>query len=160
MAIAASIGDFLKRERIPYRTIVHPVAYTAQEEAAVAHVPGRQWAKTVVCVADDQLIQVVVPADMMVDLERLRELARARVVRLSTEDEIATLYPECERGAMPPFGPLYGQKVYVDAALVEEPEIVFNAGTHADAIGMDYNDFAEIVHPVVGGLARPMRARP
>ena len=156
MAIAVSIGDFLKRERIPYRTLAHPVAYTAQEEAAVAHVPGRQWAKTVVCVADDQSIQVVVPADMIVDLERLRELVGAREVRLGTEDEIATLYPECERGAMPPFGPLYGQQVYVDTSLVDEPEIVFNAGTHADAIGMDYKDFAEIARPVVGALARPL----
>lgn len=154
MAIAASIDDFLKRERIPYRTIAHPVRYTAQEEASVAHVPGRHWAKTVVCLADDQPVQVVVPADMMVDLERLRELAGARVVRLGTEDEIAALYPECERGAMPPFGPLYGQKVYVDATLVDEPEIVFNAGTHADAIGMDYRDFAAIVKPVEGALAR------
>lgn len=157
MAIAASVGDFLKRERIPYRTITHPVAYTAQEEAAVAHVPGRQWAKTVVCVADGRPIQVVVPADMIVDLERLRELARARVVRLGTEDEIARLYPECERGAMPPLGPLYGQRVYVDTSLIDEPEIVFNAGTHADAIGMGYNDFAEIVKPVVGALARPLQ---
>lgn len=121
MAIAASIGEFLKRERIPYRTIAHPVAYTAQEEAAVAHVPGRQWAKTVVCMADDQPIQIVVPADRIVDLERLRELTGARVVRLGTEDEIATLYPDCERGAMPPFGPLYGQRVYVDTTLVDEP---------------------------------------
>jgi Ala-tRNA(Pro) deacylase len=156
MAIAASIGDFLKRERTPYWTITHPVAYTAQEEAAVAHVPGRRWAKTVVCLADNQPIQVVVPTDMRVDLDRLRELTRARVVRLGTEDEVARLYPECERGAMPPFGALYGQRVYVDATLVGEPEIVFNAGTHADAIGMDYNDFAEIVNPVVGALARPL----
>jgi Ala-tRNA(Pro) deacylase len=156
MTIAASVGNFLERERIPYRTIAHPVAYTAQEEAAVSHVPGRQWAKTVVCMADDQPIQVVVPADMIVDLERLRELIQARVVRLGTEDEIAALYPECERGAMPPFGPLYGQRVYVDTALAAEPEVVFNAGTHADAIGMDYKDFVEIVKPMVGALARPM----
>jgi Ala-tRNA(Pro) deacylase len=122
MAIAASNSDSLKRERVPYRMIAHAVAYTAQE-AAVAHVPGRHWAKTVICMADDQPIQVVVPADMMVDLERLRELARARVVRLGTEDEIARLYPECERGAMPPFGPPNGQRVYVDTALVEEPEM-------------------------------------
>ena len=155
MAIAAPIGEFLKRERTPYRTIAHPVAYTAQEEAAAAHVSGRRWAKTVVCLADDQPVQVVVPADMMVDVERLRELTGARMVRLCTEDEIATLYPECERGAMPPFGPLYGQRVYVDTALADEPELVFNAGTHADAIGMDYRDFVEIVHPVVGGVARP-----
>ena len=157
MAIAASIRDFLERQRIDYRTIAHPVASTAQEEAAVAHVPGRRWAKTVVCLADDQPVQVVVPANMIVDLERLRELTRARVFRLGTEDEIAALYPECERGAMPPFGPLYGQRVYVDTTLVDEPEIVFNAGTHADAIGMDYRDFSEIVNPVVGALAGPLR---
>jgi Ala-tRNA(Pro) deacylase len=156
MAIAASIGEFLKRKRIPYRTIAHPVAYTAQEEAAVAHVPGRRWAKTVVCLADSQPIQVVVPADRIVDVERLRELTGARMVRLCTEDEIATLYPECERGAMPPFGPLYGQRVYVDTTLVDEPEVVFNAGTHADAIEMDYADFANLVHPVVAGVARPL----
>jgi Ala-tRNA(Pro) deacylase len=156
MAIATSIGDFLAREHIPYRTISHPVAYTAQQEAAVAHVPGRRWAKTVVCMADEQPIQVVVPADMIVDLERLRDLTEARTVRLGTEDEITALYPECERGAMPPFGPLYGQRVYVDALLAGEPEIVFNAGTHADAISMDYRDFAEIIKPVVGTLARPL----
>jgi Ala-tRNA(Pro) deacylase len=103
MAIAASNSDSLKRERVPYRMIAHAVAYTAQE-AAVAHVPGRHWAKTVICMADDQPIQVVVPADMMVDLERLRELARARVVRLGTEDEIARLIPSasvepCPRSA-------------------------------------------------------------
>ena len=152
--IATSISEFLKRERMPYRTITHPVAYTAQEEAAVAHVSGRHWAKTVVCLADDEPVQVVVPADRLVDVERLRELIGAHEVRLCTEDEIATLYPECERGAMPPFGPLYGQKVYVDTALADEPDIVFNAGTHADAIEMDYADFVNLVHPVVAGVAR------
>lgn len=157
MAITASIGDYLRREHVPYRTIAHPVAYTAQEEAAITHVPGRRWAKTVICMADEQPLQVVVPADMMVDLDRLRELTRAHIVRLGREDEIAALYPECERGAMPPLGPLYGQKVLVDRALVDEPEIVFNAGTHADAISMTYSDFAEVVHPVVGALTRPVR---
>jgi Ala-tRNA(Pro) deacylase len=154
--LAASIGEFLKRERIPYRTITHPVAYTAQEEAAAAHVSGRRWAKTVVCLADYQPVQVVVPADRIVDVERLRELTRAGTVRLCTEDEIATLYPECERGAMPPLGPLYGQNVFVDSALADEPDIVFNAGTHADAIEMDYADFANLVHPVVARVARPL----
>jgi Ala-tRNA(Pro) deacylase len=154
--LVTSIGDFLKRERIPYRTITHPVAYTAQEEAAVTHVSGRRWAKTVVCLADHQPVQVVVPADMIVDVERLRELTGAGTVRLCTEDEIATLYPDCERGAMPPFGPLYDQKVYVDTALADELEIVFNAGTHVDAIEMDYADFANLVRPVVGGVARPL----
>ena len=96
MAIAESIGNFLRRERVPYTTLMHERAYTAQQEAAVAHVPGRHWAKTVVCFADDEPIQAVVPADLMVDLERLRVLAGARAVRTATEDEIVSLYPGCE----------------------------------------------------------------
>ncbi len=154
--IGPSIGKFLERGRIPYRTITHSVAYTAQEEAAVAHVSGRQWAKTVVCLADHEPLQVVVSADRLVDVERLRELTGAHDVRLCTEDEIATLYPECERGAMPPLGPLYGQKVYVDTALADEPDIVFNAGTHVDAIVMNCADFADLVRPVVAAVARPV----
>jgi len=154
MAVATSIGAFLTREHIPYRTITHPTAYTAQREAALAHVPGRRWAKTVVCRVNDQPIEVVVPADAIVDLERLRELTNANVVRLCTEDEIAALYPGCERGAMPPFGPLYGQLVYVDSRLASEPEIVFNAGTHGDAISMTFRDFSTIAKPVVAPVTR------
>jgi Ala-tRNA(Pro) deacylase len=153
MAIAESIGNFLRRERVPYTTLMHERAYTAQQEAAVAHVPGRHWAKTVVCFADDEPIQAVVPADLMVDLERLRVLAGARAVRKATEDEMVSLYPGCEAGAMPPFGPLYGQRVFVDTTLVAEPDMVFNAGTHTDAICMHYSDFVDLAKPRVGVFA-------
>jgi Ala-tRNA(Pro) deacylase len=154
MPIAESIGNFLRRERVPYTTLHHRPAYTAQEEAAAAHVPGRQWAKTVTCFADDEPIQVVLPADLVVEMERLRELAGARALRLATEKEVARLYPGCEPGAMPPLGPLYGQRVFVDRTFVAEPDMVFNAGTHTDAIRMHYNDFADIAKPVVGTFAR------
>ena len=153
MAIAESIGDFLSRRRVMYTTIAHRRAFTAQIEAAVAHVPGRRWAKTVVCFADNEPIQAVVPADLMVDLSRLRALVGARAVRLATEEEIVGLYPGCEPGAMPPFGPLYGQRVFVDSSLVAEPDFVFNAGTHTDAIRMRYSDFADLTNPHVGGFA-------
>ena len=153
MAIAESIGNFLDRARVTYATLTHPRAYTAQQEAAVAHVPGRHWAKTVVAFADNEPIQAVVPADLSVNMERLRELAGARAVRLANEDEIARLYPGCEAGAMPPFGPLYGQRVFVDTTLVAEPEMVFNAGTHTDAIRMHYEDFADVAKPVIGAFA-------
>lgn len=156
MAIAASIRDLLARERIPYTVVVHPAAYTAQQEAEVAHIPGRHWAKIVVCMADGESIQAVVPADRMVDLERLADAARARHVRLATEAEMSAIYPECELGAMPPFGPMWGQRVFVDRTLVGDPEMVFNAGTHTDALCMHYNDFAEIVQPVVAAFARPL----
>jgi Ala-tRNA(Pro) deacylase len=157
MAIAQSIRSFLTREKVPYTLVVHRAAYTAQQEAQVAHIQGRHWAKIVVCIADGQPIQAVLPAHLMVDLERLRDLARTHSVRLASEAEMLGMYPECELGAMPPFGPIYSQRVFVDASLVGDPEIVFNAGTHTDAVCMHYNDFAEVVKPTVGAFARPFQ---
>jgi Ala-tRNA(Pro) deacylase len=103
-----------------------------------------------VCFADGEPIQAVVPADRMVDLERLAMLAGAGTLRLAREDELAWLYPDCERGAMPPFGPLYNQRVFVDQQLAAEARIVFEGGTHGDAIAMRYADFAAITKPIVG----------
>jgi Ala-tRNA(Pro) deacylase len=157
MAIARSIGSFLRRERVPYTVFIHRAAYTAQQEAQASHIQGRHWAKIVVCFADAEPIQAVLPADRMVDLELLGALAQARTVRLATEAEMVKLYPECEPGAMPPFGPLYGQRVFADTSLAGDPEMAFNAGTHTDAICMHYNDFAEIVRPNVGAFAKPLR---
>ena len=151
--IPASIERFLTTHHVPYTPVPHVRAITAQQEAAVTHTPGRAWAKTVVCVADNAPIQAVVPADRVVDPVRLRGLVGATSVRIAEEDEFAGLYPDCDAGAMPPFGPLYGQPVYVDVTLAGEPEIVFNAGTHADAICMRWADFAASVRPIVGRFA-------
>lgn len=153
MAIPTSIADFLKSK--PYTTLSHRTAFTAQEEAAVSHVPGRLWAKTVVCLADEVPVLAVLPAHYRVDLERLRLLAGASSTRLASEPEIASLYPGCETGAVPPLGPLYGQTVYVDRVLAEDPEVVFHAGTHTDAVRMRFEDLAALAHPVVGEFALP-----
>jgi len=157
MAIAESIRDFLKRERVPYTIFAHRAAYTAQQEAEVSHVQRRHWAKIVVCFADGEPIQAVLPAHLMVDLERLGALAQAHEVRLAREAEIWGVYPECELGAMPPFGPIYEQRVFVDRSFVGDPEMVFNAGTHTDALCMHYSDFAEIVRPTIGTFAKPLQ---
>jgi Ala-tRNA(Pro) deacylase len=148
-----SLDDFLKQARIPYTTFRHPEAFTAQDEAAVSHVPGHSWVKIVVCFADEEPILAVVPAPVMVDLEQLRLLAGASAIRLAQEPELERLYPDCELGAMPPFGTLYLQRVFVDQALIGESEMVFNAGTHTDAIRMHYLDFADVAHPIVGAFA-------
>jgi Ala-tRNA(Pro) deacylase len=153
MAMPEPISEVLRRHRIAFRPIHHRPAYSAQQEAATAHVQGRHWAKTVVCFADEEPVQAVVPADRMVDLDRLRDLVGARSVRLSTEAELGRLYPSYELGATPPFGSLHQQRVFVDTSLVGDPEMVFTAGTHTDAICMHYNDFAEIVKPLVGSFA-------
>jgi Ala-tRNA(Pro) deacylase len=148
--IALTVQEFLRRGNAAYTVFRHTPAYTAQEEAAVTHVPGRNWAKAVVCFADGEPVQAVVPADREVDLDRLADLARAHDVRLADESELRWLYPDCEVGAMPPFGPLYRQAVFVDEALAEDEEIVFNAGTHADAVCMRYTDYAALARPIVG----------
>jgi Ala-tRNA(Pro) deacylase len=149
-----SIDGFLRDARIPFTAFSHAVRFTAQEEAEVSHVPGRSWAKIVVCFADEEPILAVVPAHLFVNLEALRALAAASAIRLAREPEFAGLYPECEPGAMPPFGSLYHQRVFVDRSLVGETEMVFNAGTHTDAIRMHYEDFAELSRPVIGTFAR------
>ena len=154
MAVVPTVQEFLRRANVPYAVFPHVRAYTAQEEAAVTHIPGRDWAKAVVCFVDGEPIQAVVPADLEVDLDRLAVVTRANSIRLADEDELRWLYPDCERGAMPPLGPLYRQMVYVDEALADEDEIVFNAGTHADAVRMRYEDFAVIAHPIIGRFAR------
>ena len=154
-----SLDRFLKDACVPYTTFRHPVAYTAQHEAEVSHVPGRLWAKVVVCFADDEPILAVVPAHYRVDFEELRALAGARTLRLAGEREFAGLYPDCEPGTMPPFGGLYLQRVFMDQTLVSEPEIAFNAGTHSDAIWMHAADLCDLAHPIVGVFGNPLGTR-
>jgi Ala-tRNA(Pro) deacylase len=148
MAIPTSIAEFLKTK--PYTALAHRTVFTAQEEAAATHVPGREWAKTVVCMADEQPILAVLPAHHRIDLDRLRRLAGAATIRLATEPEMARLYPACETGAVPPLGPLFDQPVFVDRAITEDTEVVFHAGTHTDAVRLTLPDFQALARPTVG----------
>jgi Ala-tRNA(Pro) deacylase len=154
MAIPESIRKFVESHAVGFTPVHHRLAYTAQEEAAATHVPGREWAKTVVCMADGKPLLALLPANDRVDLGALRAASGAKEVRLADEMEFAALYPECETGAMAPFGPLYGQTVYVDETLTKDPEITFHAGTHTDAMRMTYADFAKLVHPVPARIGR------
>ena len=153
MSGTAAIHEFLRSAHIPYTVVPHRPAFTAQAEAAAARVPGRDWAKVVACFIDGEPVEAVIPAPALVNLDRLLELASGREIRVADEAELSRLFPECEVGAMPPFGPLYGHTVFVDAVLALEPEIVFNAGTHREAIAMRWNDFVKMVNPVVGRFA-------
>jgi len=155
MPATLAIHEFLRAAHVGYTVVPHRPAYSAQEEAAAVHVPGRDWAKVVVCFIDGSPIEAVVPAPLVVNLDALLELAGGSVIRLAREDELARLYPGCEAGAMPPFGPLYGQPVFVDVTLAREPVLAFNAGTHTEAIGMRWADFAASVRPIVGRFAEP-----
>ncbi|MEW5981777.1 MAG: YbaK/EbsC family protein [Acidobacteriota bacterium] len=154
MSIPLAIQDFLNQTGRPYRAFHHRPAYTAQEEAAVTHIPGKLWAKTVVCLADNEPVLAVLPAHYRLDLDKLRQLAGASMLRLARESEISGMYPDCETGAMPPFGPLFGERVFVDESLTRGSELVFNAGTHADAVRMSFDDFQAVTSPTIGVFGR------
>jgi Ala-tRNA(Pro) deacylase len=158
--IPASIAEYLDRNHACYSVLSHATAYTAQEEAAAAHVPGSEWAKTVVCFADDRPVLAVLPAPCAVDLKQLQRTVHARSIRLGSESEFASLYRDCEVGAMPPLGPLYGQRVFVDERLAADSEIVFSAGSHQDAIRMAYREFERLARPTLAKFASPLPLSP
>lgn len=153
MAVVARLRNYLDEHGIKYSVISHSLAYTAQELAALTHVRGKELAKTVVVRAGDQFVAVTLPAHHTVVLEQLSRALGADV-RLATEAEMMNLFPGCEVGAMPPFGNLYGVPVWVAEPLTRDEEIVFNAGTHTDAIRMRYRDFDRLVKPHVGAFSQ------
>ena len=155
MSVSPSVQEFLRRSNVAYTVDPHPAAFTAQEEASVTHTSGWRWAKSVVCFVDDEPVQAVVPAHYLVNLDRLVTVAGGTAIRLAREDELEWLYPECEAGAMPPLGPLYKQRVFLDTSLALEPTIAFNGGTHRDAIRMRTEDFIALARPIIGRFGEP-----
>lgn len=145
--------EFLDGNKIKYALIRHSPAYTAQEVAASAHVPGRDLAKTVVVTIGGRLALAVVSANRLIDMNELRRAAGAQFVGLAEEADFVDRFEGCQLGAMPPFGNLFGMETYVDDALADEEMIAFNAGTHADVIVMRFEDFRRLVHPKMMRIA-------
>ena len=156
MAVTPAVQEFLRRSNVAYTAFPHSPAFTAADEAAATRTPGVRWAKTIACIADGRPILAVVPAHFMVDLARLAKIADAATVRLAYEQELPSLFPECELGAMPPLGPLYHQRVYLESTLALEPVMAFHAGTHRDAIRMHVDDFIDVAGPIMGRFGRPI----
>ena len=141
------LKEFLDSHGVKYVSIRHSPAFTGQEIAASAHVPGKELAKTVMVKLDGRMAMAVLPASFRVDLARLAEGAGVDRAALAAEDEFGHLFGDCEIGAMPPFGNLYDLEVYVEESLAEDQEIAFNAGSHAELIRLAYADFARLVEP-------------
>ena len=149
MSILRRLKDYLDREKIPYEVLTHRETFTAPELAQTLHIPGKELAKVVIVKVGARFVMAVLPANWKADIKRLGDIFQTRHVRLATEVEFKELFPDCEPGAMPPFGNLYGLEVYVDRSLTEDEEIVFQAGTHREAVKLRYQDFANLVRPVV-----------
>ena len=143
------LEEFLEKHRVQYEMIAHPAAYTAQEVAHAAHIPGREVAKTVIVKLDGKLAMAVLRASEHVLLSRLEEESGAKEARLASENEFKDAFPGCDVGAMPPFGNLYGMDVYVADSLAEDDEIAFNACSHTQLIKLAYADFERLVKPTV-----------
>ncbi len=143
------LKKFLDEHGVKYVSISHSTAYTAQEIAASAHVKGKELAKTVMIKIDGGMAMAVLPASFQVDLYMLMDVFDAEKVELATEEEFKGLFGNCELGAMPPFGNLYGLDVYVARELVEDDEIAFNAGSHTELVKLAYEDYARLVKPQV-----------
>jgi Ala-tRNA(Pro) deacylase len=142
------LKEFLDKEGVKYVTIKHSKAYKAYEIAAFAHIPNQELAKTVMLKIDGEMAMMVVPASSRVDLERFKEVVGSENVELAPEEEFKDEFPDCDVGAMPPFGNLYGMKVFVSQALREDDEIAFSAGSHTELIRLAYQDFERLVRPI------------
>lgn len=148
MSVSQKLKQLLDQQQVPYQVIQHPPTYTAQETAQAMHTPGRELAKTIVIRHGGRHALAVLPAQAKVVLERLSALLGGPV-ELAAESEFAVTFPDCELGAMPPFGNLYGIPTYVDESLARDREISFNAGTHTEAIRMSFDDYRRLVEPRV-----------
>jgi Ala-tRNA(Pro) deacylase len=146
------LKEFLDANKVKYVSISHSPAFTAQEIAATAHVPGRELAKTVMVKLDGKMAMAVLPASYFVDLERLAKVAGVARAELASEHEFKNLFPGCEPGAMPPFGNLYDMKVIVAESLAEDEEIAFNAGSHTELVRLRYADFKRLVEPTTASF--------
>ena len=146
---AQKLKEFLDSQQVKYVTISHSAAFTAQEIASLAHIRGRELAKTVIVKVDGKMAMAVLPASHKVDTALLKTVAGAAAVELATELEFKSLFPDCEAGAMPPFGNLYGLQVFVEESLAKDEEIAFNAGSHSELVRLSYKDFERLVLPTV-----------
>ena len=147
------LKEYLDSHKIKYVTISHSPGYTAREVAASTLVPRAEFAKIVMVNIDDKMAMAVIPASRRLDLDQLALLIKAKTVRLASEQEFQDRFPDCEVGAMPPFGNLYDMEVYVATTLTLDDEIVFNAGSHIQVIQMTYEDYADLVQPRVLDIA-------
>ena len=146
------LTDSLREERVDYEVLPHRQDVTASETAQDTHTPGRAFAKSVVLEADGHQALAVLPSTKQLDLQRAKTVLEAELVTLADESKMKELFPDCEVGAEPPFGNLYGLPVYVDSALAENETITFNGGRHDEAIRLRYADFERLVNPVTADL--------
>jgi Ala-tRNA(Pro) deacylase len=153
MTFIKKLKDYLEKNQVRYEPGVHEPVYTSQEIAATLHVPGKELAKVVMVKVDGKMVMLVLPASYRVDTKKLKKVLKCKKLAISKEKEFEELFPDCEVGAMPPFGNLYNLEVWVDQVLTEDKFIVFQAGSHVETLKIKYSDYARLVNPKVGDFS-------
>jgi Ala-tRNA(Pro) deacylase len=148
------LKEYLDSNKVEWVSVYHSTAFTAQRIAASAHVSGKELAKTIMIKVDGKMAMAVLPASCKVNFDQLREAIGTSNIELASEKEFLSLFPDCEIGAMPPFGNLYGMEVYVAQKLTDDKEIYFNAGSHNELIHMSYKDYERLVRPKIVKFAK------
>lgn len=154
MPVSRKLREYLEKNGISYQVFSHREAFTAQEVAASQHVSGKKVIKAVVLKGDGEYFLAAMPAHLLVDLEKIKDLLRKKSMSLATEDEMRKLFPEVDVGAEPPLGSLYGLKTIVDEHLKADVDIVFNAGTHTETIKIKFKDFEKLEKPIIGDICK------
>jgi Ala-tRNA(Pro) deacylase len=152
MPILRKLKEVLDQANISYEVYHHALAYTAQEVVTAQHLSGKEMAKVVMLKVDGDLVMGVIAASHKINLNTVKGSLGAKEARLASEDEFTSRFPECEIGAMPPFGNLFGLPVFVDPALEKDEYIYFNAGNHVQTVRLKYQDFARLVKPQTARL--------
>lgn len=151
--IPSRLQMFLEQHKTQFDTMSHPAAFTAQEIAQAAHIKGKSLAKVVILKVDGELVMAVVPACCQLNMTKLQDEMHAETLELATEADFCDEFPECETGAMPAMGNLYGMETIIDEQLTEDHDIAFNAGSHTELIRLTYDEYQKLVHPKVGDIA-------
>ena len=153
MTILKKLKDYLEKNQVRYEVGYHERVYTSQEIAAAMHVPGKELTKVIMVKADGKMVMLVLPASYRVDTKKLKKVFKCKRLGIAKEKDFEELFPDCEIGAMPPFGNLYNLEVWVDQILTEDEFIVFQAGSHVETLRIKYSDYARLVNPRVGDFS-------
>jgi Ala-tRNA(Pro) deacylase len=153
MTILKKLKDYLEKNQVRYEVGYHERVYTSQEIAAAMHVPGKELTKVIMVKADGKMVMLVLPASYRVDTKKLKKVFKCKRLGIAKEKDFEELFPDCEIGAMPPFGNLYNLEVWVDQILTEDEFIVFQAGSHVETLRIKYSDYARLVSPKVGDFS-------
>jgi Ala-tRNA(Pro) deacylase len=153
MTILKKLKDYLEKNQVRYEVGYHERVYTSQEIAAAMHVPGKELTKVIMVKADGKMVMLVLPASYRVETKKLKKVFQCKRLGIAKEKDFEELFPDCEIGAMPPFGNLYNLEVWVDQILTEDEFIVFQAGSHVETLKIKYSDYARLVSPKVGDFS-------